>query len=425
MKVIQLPFGREHKSIKIGKSVKIEILEPVKIKALAGVTQVLNESLDNPIGGKPFNKIFLRGDRVAIVIPDKSRRAYSGPILDVLLSRLNLLGVKKSNITIILARGLHPPHTIEEIKQLVGDTIAETIKIVDHDSAKTTELVFVGTTKRKTRVEINRAAVEADKIIVLSTIQYHYYAGFSGGRKMILPGIAGAESIRQNHQLVFNPPPESGKNPKATLGRLKGNPVHEDMLEASRFLKADFSINLVLNYQKQIEKFFCGDIFKAHQNGCDYFDQTYAVKLKKPADCIIVSTGGYPTDINFIQTHKTIEQAAQGLKTGGSMIVLAECSGGIGSDTFLEWFRYAAPEEIERKLRSYFNVSGHTAMCALIKARRFPIHLLSKLGTDLIKKMHLIPVSDLQETVDRVLAGLPAHSLVLILPEGFSVIPRY
>lgn len=107
------------------------------------------------------------------------------------------------------------------------------------------------------------------------------------------------------------------------------------------------------------------------------------------------------------------------------MIVLAECSGGIGSDTFLEWFRYAAPEEIERKLRSYFNVSGHTAMCALIKARRFPIHLLSKLGTDLIKKMHLIPVSDLQETVDRVLAGLPAHSRVLILPEGFSVIPRY
>ena len=424
MNSIELPFGQETKVIQLKASIKAEILAPKKIPAIAGFTRCFQESLDQPIGSKPFDKIFKKTDRVAILIPDKSRRSYSAPILEILLEHLKKVGIKNSRITIILARGIHPSHTLEERKKLIGDTIVELIKIVDHDSRKKTDLAFLGTTKRGTRVELNRAAVEADKVIVLSTIQYHYFAGFSGGRKMVLPGIAGEESIRQNHQLVLNPDPQSGKNPKATLGKLNGNPVHEDMVEAARFLKVDFSVNLVLNYQRKIEKFFCGDIFKAHEAGCKYFDRTYSVKLKKAADCIIVSAGGAPTDSDFIQTHKTIEHASKGLKKGGQMVVLAECGDGVGSDAFLEWFRYNDPEELERKLRRNFVVAGHTALCSLIKAQRFSIHFFSRLEPELTEKIRLIRVTDLQETVDRVLAGLSDKARVLILPEGFSLVPR-
>ncbi|MDI6733747.1 MAG: hypothetical protein QME16_07520, partial [Planctomycetota bacterium] len=201
-----------------------------------------------------------------------------------------------------------------------------------------------------------------------------------------------------------------------------------DMIEATRLVGVNriFSINLIINSKDEVIKIFCGDIIKAHRKSCDYLDKTYRVRVKSKADLIIVSAGGYPTDVNFIQTHKSIENASYTLKDRGKMVVVAECKDGIGSDVFLKWFDYKSPQEMESALRKEFTVYGNTAMCSLIKARRFDIYLYSTLESHfsgIVRKIALIPVKNLQGDLQRIIKGLPENPVVYIIPKGYSLLP--
>ena len=423
MKTVILPFGKGNRKITLPDKLNYSVLSAPHIKPISNIESAINKSLDMPIGSKLFNQIFKATDKIAIIIPDKTRRCRTDKILPVIVSRLIKLGVSYRQITIILARGIHSAHNREEIKKLVSNKVFNKIKVIDHDSKNNKELAYIGATSYGTRVEINRYAAEANKIITIGVIQYHYFAGFSGGRKAIVPGIAGYQTINQNHSLVLNRHPPRGKNPLATLGRLDGNPVHEDMTEAVRMTGVDFAINLVVNHYEQVLKIFSGHIIKSHFKSCKFLDKSYLVHLKKPVDLIIASAGGYPTDMNFIQAHKTLEHTSKALKENGKMVVLAECAEGVGSNIFRRWLGYTTLEKMETMLRKKFLVSGHTALCSMIKAKRFDIYLYSKLDKATVKKMCFTPIGKIQPVIDRIISDLPSNARVLVLTEGYSLVP--
>lgn len=423
MKTIRLAYGKTRINLKVPSHVKFRVLNIKSLKPIKDFRHALDRTLDKPIGSLSFKNLFSTRDHVAIVIPDKTRGAYFPPVLEVLLDRLNCLGIDNNQIRLVVGRGLHSPHSPKELRNLMGKRVYNSVKIIDHDAWDKKNLVYLGKTSFGTKVKINRTVVESDKVITCGIIRHHYYAGFSGGRKLVLPGIAGYETIQQNHRLVFNFGSIPGKNPKASSGQLQGNPINEDMIEIARMLGVDFSINLVLNHHREYTKIFCGDIVKAHQAGCKFLDHVCSVKLTQTADCIIASTGGYPLDINFIQTHKTIDHATKALRPDGIMLVLAECSEGIGSDTFLPWFRHSTIAALEKALRKEFVVNGHTALCTLMKAQQFKIYLYSKLSDALIKRIHLNPARNLQKMLPEIFTTLPPKHTVLIIPEGSSLLP--
>lgn len=423
MQKIKIPYGKTYRIISIPSGLKYKVLSVEEPEPLVNLFQTLSHSLDYPIASIPFNSLFTHNDKIAIVIPDKTRRCQTDKILDVIISRLNKNGIKNQSITIILACGTHPAHTSTEIKKLVGEKIYQSIKIIDHDSKKSDEMFHIGVTSRGTQLKINRNYAGANKRIIIGAIGHHYYAGFSGGRKLILPGIASYDSIQQNHSLVLNKNPMLGKNPDACLGKLYGNPVNEDMIEAAQLAGVDFSINLILNSKNEIIKILCGDIIKAHKKGCEFFDKLYRINISNKADCVITSAGGYPTDINFIQTHKSIEHASHALKETGRMLVLSECNEGIGSDIFLDWFKYSSTEKMEEALRKQFAVSGHTALCSLLKSEKFNIYLYSKLKTSIVRKLHLNPVNNLQSTINLLFTEMSPHAQIFIIPYGHILVP--
>ncbi|MFH1226359.1 MAG: nickel-dependent lactate racemase [Planctomycetota bacterium] len=423
MKQITIPFGKGNRKLNLPDRLDCTILKAPRILPVKNIVSAVNRALNRPFGAKPFDKIFRPADKIAIVVPDKTRRCGTNLILDIFISRLGKIGVPIKNIAIILARGLHSGHTPKEIKRIVGNNIYGRIKVIDHDCHNHKELSDIGRTSFGTRVQINRWAAEADKVITLGVIQYHYFAGFSGGRKMILPGIAGYESINQNHSLVLNRPPGKGKNLNASLGQLAGNPVNDDMVEAICMFKVDFAVNLVVNHHEEIIKVFGGDIIKSHRAGCAYVNSFGQVILKQPADLVIASAGGYPTDVNYIQTHKTIEHCSKALKSGGNMLILAECPEGIGSDIFVDYLGYGTAAKMEQQLRKKYVVSGQTAMCSLIKAQKFNIYIYSRLPIGLIKKMKLRPAANPQSTLNKLIPALPDNARVLVFPEGYSLMP--
>ena len=422
---IKLPYGQGFRFISIPSGVKYKILKVKEPAPIVDFPKSLTHSLNQPIVSKPLGAFFTARDKIAILIPDKTRRCPADKALDVLIKRLRGKGVDRRNITVILARGSHSPHTPAEIKKLVGAKIYRNIKIIDHDAHKPGGLSYIGTTSRGTRVSINRHCAEADRIITVGTIGYHYYAGFSGGRKLILPGVAAYETIQQNHSLVLNKPPARGKNPDARMGKLDGNPVNEDMIEAAELAGRGriFSVNLILDSGSRPVRIFCGDIIDAHRQGCDFVNRIYRVSLKSKADCVIVSAGGQPVDINFIQAHKAVENASYALKDKGRMLVLAECDEGIGSDILLDWFKHRSIGEMETELRKKFVVSGHTALCSLMKAQRFDIHLYSRLKDSVVKSLRFTPVDDLQRTLDVFFRQMPNDAVVFILAKGGSILP--
>jgi nickel-dependent lactate racemase len=428
MNIITIPYGKKKIKLKIPTSFKYNILNIKSLAPIKNFKSALNKVLNKPIDNKSFNDSFCPQDHVAISIPDKTRRGYFPPILDVILKRLAVCGVPDDHIVILIARGSHFSHTVKELKELVGVNTYKKFKIIDHDCHNDKELSYLGETSRGTKVRLNSEILKADKIITCGVIQYHYFAGFSGGRKLIIPGCAAYDSIIKNHRLALNTEPEKGRNPDATLGKLSGNPVHEDILEAIYMLRVKgkkiFSIDLVLNDKRQAAKIFCGDIIKTHEKGCKLVEKTYSVAIKKPADFIIASTGGFPSDINFIQAHKTLEQACEGLKENGILFAFAECSQGIGSDTFLPWFKYPTAYELEDALRKDFLINGHTALATFMKANKFQIYLYSALKPETVRRIHLNPVKDPQNTLNRILKSLPPKANILFIPQGFNLLPK-
>lgn len=365
---------------------------------------------------------FSAGEKVVIVTSDVTRYTGSEIYLPLLVERLNRQGIPDRDIEILIALGIHRKQTEHEHQKILGP-LYNRVRVIDHDCDNSAQLVALGRTSSGIEVSVNRRAVEADRLILTGVIGFHYFAGFGGGRKSVLPGIASRQACMASHFALLNPEPGSGKNRLAVTGNLEGNPVHQAMLEACAMAEPDFILNTVLSLDKSIIAAYAGHWRTAHEEGCRYYRERFSFPLQEKADLVIVSCGGFPKDINLIQAHKSMEYASQALKDDGVMILLAECRDGFGNDTFFSWFRHKRLEEFEAALRSHYEINGQTAYSTLQKAQRFRIILVSQFPERQVEEMGMIPADSLDAALVAAEPLLPADWKVLVMPEGGSVLP--
>jgi len=371
---VWLPYGRTEVCARIPARNLLGTIEP---KEKPGVSDSLGEikrALQEPLGTPSISQIAKPGDKVAIVVDDVTRPAPSRWMIPPILEELNNSSVKDEDITIIFGCGTHRAVTQEEAVALLGEEVLERVRVVSHNCLAKEDLVYVGTTKTyKNKVYVNKFFAEADVKILTGDIGLHYYAGYGGGRKSVLPAISGHQTIQKNHAMLLHP--------KARTGVLNGNPIHEDMVEAARLVGVDFILNVVTNSKGEIVKAFAGDMEKAFYEGVKLVDEMYKVPVERKADIVLISPGGNPFDLNLYQSYKAIDNALDVVKRGGVIICAAECPEGHGNEVFYEWMKkYKSLKEIERAIKRNFRLGGHKAYYFQKALQKVKIILVSSMS---------------------------------------------
>ena len=379
---------------------------------LTGEAEV-RRALENPIGSPRLKDIVHAGETVAIVTSDVTRPMPTKLVMPALLDELYAGGVCKEDITLVFALGSHRHQTDEERQRLAGERAWNEIQCVDSDPD---DCIGYGTTSRGTPVDITRVVAQADRRICLGNIEYHYFAGYSGGAKAIMPGASTRAAIQANHSRMILP--------EAKAGALEDNPVRLDIEEAGAMVGIDFIVNVVLSEHKEILKAVAGDVTKAHREGCRFLDTLYRKELSAPADIVLVSQGGAPKDLNLYQTQKALDNAKHAVRDGGVIILIGSCKEGLGEKTFEEWMTTAptAHSLIERIERE-FRLGGHKAAAIAMVLERAEVDLVSELDDDFVRSIFLNPQPSAQAALDRAFAKLGPNATVLAMPYGGSTLP--
>jgi nickel-dependent lactate racemase len=377
-----LPYGRQ--------SIAIDLDAPALAhnggSAIADETGAVHEALRNPIGAAPLADIVRRGERVAIIVNDITRLTRTDLMLPPIVETLNQAGIPDSDILIVFALGIHRPQSDDERRSIIGAEFHRRIRNFDHICTDEANLVNVGVTRFGNRVEINRAVMEADRIVLTGEIMYHLIAGYSGGRKSLAPGVAGWRTTTFNHRMIFEPGCGSGI--------LDGNPAHEDLLDACRLVDPDFLVNVVLTPDAKLARVVAGHYEQAHREGCQTVDALLCAPIDAPFDLLVAAAGGFPLDIDLRQTHKGLENACRALRPGGAILFYAECPNGSGHPLFDDYVnRFADDREMRRALNERFEIGGHKAYWVAKLGRLFDVHLVSALPEDFVKRCHLHPVA--------------------------------
>jgi nickel-dependent lactate racemase len=369
---VWVPYGKTEICARIPTRNYLGNIEPKEKEGVKDPKAEILRALEEPIGTKRLSELIKPGNKIAIVVNDHTRSTPTHLIVPPLLEELKNAGISDSDVTIIFGCGTHRAPKPEEQKTILGEEVIQRIRTVSHD-CKAKDLVYLSRTKTHTnKVYVNKVFAEADFRILTNNIELHYYAGYGGGRKSVLPAVSGEETIQHNHAMILNP--------KARTGVLEGNPVHEDMVEAARLAKADFIVNVVTNSRNEIVKAFAGDLEQAFNEGVNLVDEMYKVPIERRADIVIVSSGGHPHDINLYQAHKGVENAQEAVKRGGVIIWAAECPDGHGDELFYEWMmKFKDPKELEAEVRRHFRLGGHKAYYLNRTLQRVQIILVSTL----------------------------------------------
>lgn len=385
---IDLKYGHDKVALDIGEG--FEILEtPEQYRALTDIE--IGEKLDSPIDSSALEEIVSPGEKVLLVVPDATREAAAGQIVNLVVRRLIANGTAPGDISIIFATGIHRKVTPQERESILTPFISQRIKTLDHDGRDLAALVRLGETSSGIPIELNRALVEHDHVVLIGGVTFHYFAGFTGGRKSVCPGLASSRTVSATHKLAFDCETLSRRDGVDT-GVLDGNAVHEAFMEAVRKLAPPFAINTIVDDKGACVELYCGNWETSHRAACDAYAADHMINVREQRDVVIASCGGYPFDINMIQAHKTLDAASRACKDGGTIVFLAECTDGLGRDDFLKWFDAADIKDLARKLCEKYQVNGQTAWSLLEKAERFDIKIVSSLPNDVAKKMRLTPI---------------------------------
>ncbi|OPY72789.1 MAG: hypothetical protein A4E64_02777 [Syntrophorhabdus sp. PtaU1.Bin058] len=376
----------------------------------------LQDSLESPIGERPFADWINRFKNILIIVPDVTRYAGMERVLPILFERFP----EGISAQIIFALGNHRKQTEDEKKGLLSRAIYEKVPSFDHDCYDNNQLMPVGRTSSGLEVLLNSALFRADAAIVTGSINFHYLAGFGGGRKSIFPGIAGYDTILGIHRQVFKKD-SPGKHESACSGVLKGNPMHEEIMEGIALIRTPlFLINTVLDDKKNFLNIFAGNIKSAHEAGCAWYKEHFEAVIKEKADVVIVSSGGFPKDINFIQSHKAIEHAMGAVKDNGIVIVTGRCEDGLGNADFLKWFDHGLSADMEPHARKSDKVYAQTAYATRRKAEQCSIFFVSDLNDESVRKMGLIPKKSVEDAVAAADDG--KRKVCCIIPDGSNTL---
>jgi nickel-dependent lactate racemase len=416
---VWLPYGKTDVCVRVPARNLLGTIEPKDKQGAPDAKAEVERALSEPIGTKRLSEIAKPESKVAIVVDDATRDAPSEVILLPVLAELNSAGVKDENITVIFGCGTHRAVKPEEATELLGAEALKRVKTISH-CCSDTDLVYIGTTKTHgNKIQVNRVFAEADVKVLLGDVNFHYYAGYGGGRKSVLPAVCGAETIQHNHALLLSA--------SARTGNLEANPVHVDMTEAARLAKVDFIVNIVENKKGEIVKAFAGDLEAAFLEGVKLVDEMYRVTIDRRADIIVVSAGGHPADMNLYQAYKGLDNALDAVKRGGVIILVAECLDGHGHQVFYEWMtRLGDIKNVEREIKRNFVMGGHKAYYLLKALQNHQIILVSSMpdfyATSIFKLKTARAVNDaLNEALK--LAG--SASRVWAMPQGSHTLPIF
>ncbi len=364
---IQVAYGENVQEAQLDWIRFLGEIEMADAAPLADVHSAVREALASPHGlEQAVPDVVQPGERVAILVSDAFRKTGADQFLPPLLDALSGRGVKDKDLLFMFATGTHRPPSPIEQAAILGPEIYRRFEgqIYVHDAYAADNFVYVGATSRGTPVKINKRVRECDRIIATGTVVFHYFGGFGGGRKSILPGIASEESIRCNHGLNLDPK-DDRINPAVRIGALDGNPVSEDMLEGARLAKVDAILNTVMNRQGQIAGVFAGDLEAAHRAAVRFAEKLFATPIDERADLVIASSDGTK---NFVQSHKALFNAHQAMKSGGRIILLARCEEGLGGGRLARWLGLGDRASIIAELRREGEIYGQTALSTRYRA---------------------------------------------------------
>ncbi|SHJ82726.1 nickel-dependent lactate racemase family protein [Paramaledivibacter caminithermalis] len=411
----KLKYGKGEVEFEIDEKNYMGQLLPKEIEYDLKGEEEVERAINNPIGTARLKDIVKEGEKIAIVTSDITRPMPSKIALPPLIRELKKANIKEENITIVLALGSHREHTEEEKISLLGEKIYESnIQILDSNM---NECINLGKCKNKTPVDIFRPVAEADRIICMGNIEYHYFAGYSGGAKALMPGVSSHEAIQVNHSNMV----KGG----AFAGNIETNPVRQDIDQVGEFIKIDFIINVVLNSKKEIVKAVAGHYIKAHREGCKYLDEMYGIQIEDRADIVIVSPGGFPKDINIYQSQKGLDNAKHAVRDGGIIILVASAKERFGEKTFEEWMLTKTPQEMIEEIKKNFRLGGHKAAAIAMILQKAKIYMVSDLEDELVTRINFKPFRSVQAALDSAINELGEDSKIMIMPTAGSTLPRY
>ncbi|MGI8543280.1 MAG: nickel-dependent lactate racemase [Aridibacter sp.] len=411
MPKINLKYGNSEIPFEFDEN-QFEILGNTESNNLLSDVEI-GKKLENPIDSKTFEEIIQPNETVLIVVPDATRKVACGQVVNLLVRRLIANGTMPFEINIIFATGIHRKVTEAEQREILTPFIAQRIKTFNHNARDLVQFLRLGETSDGIPIELNRKLNEYDHTIIIGGINFHYFAGFTGGRKLICPGLGSSRTISGTHKLAFDCE-TFNRREGVGVGKLKSNPVHEAFINVVEKMPPTFAINTIVNDKGELLDLFCGDWKTSHEKACKIYAEKHTIKIDEKRDLVIVSSGGFPHDLNMIQAHKALEMASHSCKDGGTIIFLAECENGLGRNDFLDWFAAKESRELAEKLCEKYQVNGQTAWSLLKKAEKFNIKILTDLPKEICEKMRLDKVDD----VEKGFAEISKSEKGYILPSG-------
>jgi nickel-dependent lactate racemase len=415
MTEIKFPCGNGYLTASLPTGNIAYVLTTRDVEGLENEKEAITASLRKPIASPPLLDRVSKTDKVVILVTDNTRPCPEDRLLPPILTELEKK-IPRENITIIIALGLHPPLDRPEMITKLGKEIVENYRVLNHDVNQT---VNIGTTSRGTPVDINTRVIEADFRLSTGFIEPHFFAGFSGGRKSIAPGVFSVRSAYKNHSFAML------EHPEVRAGNLKGNPIHEDMVEQAKMARLDFIVNVLLNKRREITHVVAGDPFQAHEKGCQIESEIVGVKVPHLVDIAITTNSGAPLDLDLYQTCKGIATAAQITRPGGIIITVSACSAGLGPDSFRELHAsVSSPEEVLREIKRQepIGVQWENQILARIQLKN-AVYLVSSLEDNLVRDMMMTPIRTVEKGLEKAFQVLGTAASIGVIPEGPLVLP--
>lgn len=415
---IPLAYGQSHLVIDLPADCTT-VIQPTPQPGLGDEREAVQHALQQPIGSLPLRQRLRPNDRVCIAFTDLTRATPNDRLIPWLLE--HLADHPRDHILLLNQLGTHRPNTADELEQMLTPEVVNRYRVLNHEPENHEALVQVGTTRTGAPALLNRHLVEADLRIITGFIEPHFFAGFSGGPKGIMPGCAGLETVVSNHGAAHI------GDPRATFGVTDGNPLWEELRDIALRAGPSFLLNVTLNEQRQITGAFAGDLLAAHKVGCEFVRQSAMQKVKAPFEIVVTTNSGYPLDLNLYQGVKGMSAGIRILQPGGTLILACECREGVPAGSHLDQLLRAAsgPEEILALLATpgFVRPEQWQAQIQALIQRQAEVLVYSSLPDDVVRACHLTPCHDIAATVRERLDRHGAAARVAVLPQGPLTIP--
>ena len=417
---VQLAYGQGHLAVDLPDD-RTTVITPTPRPALPDEQAAFLAALDHPIGTAPLHTQLRPGVKVCVLFTDITRATPNERILPWLLRYLESHGVQRDQITLLNQLGTHRPNTPAELTRMLGAEIVANYRVLNHEPENHDACVALGTTKTGTPAWINRHAVEADVRILTGFIEPHFFAGFSGGPKALMPGVAHVETVMSNHGAAHI------GDPNATFGICEGNPLWEELRDIALRVGPSFLLNVTLNEERQLTNVFAGDLLAAHRAGRDFVRTSAMQRVEAPFDIVVTTNSGYPLDQNLYQGVKGMSAGNRILKAGGLLILAAECREGVPArsplDVFLRECTSSAEILVRLNTPGFVRPEQWQAQIQALIQRRARVLVHTSIPADVLRAVHLEPCEDIGAVVRQELAARGPAARVAVLPQGPLTIP--